>query len=85
VSSEILRRFTIDEIVFGPRPGHADPTADELWFSLRRVFLHAEAGHPLFDPRRRLGLSHLEQEMWVARRREWLRTKIFADDSRVIL
>ena len=77
--------MSLDVIIDGPRPGPSDQAADAQWLALRRVMFDAEVGHRLYDPRRVLGLSPGDRDVWIDGRRRWLADLVFAGDSRVVV
>jgi hypothetical protein len=62
-----VRRFSIDEVLNGPRPGRTDAALDRSW-SGARGRLYRAIGGTEFDPRHALRLEGDRLAAWQARR-----------------
>ncbi len=76
VSGDVLDLdgFSIETLLYGPRPGREDPALDRRWHKARWRLLRV--ADTKFDPRQILTMTVAQVNDWRARRLAWLQEQL---------
>jgi hypothetical protein len=71
---DVVRKFPLEQLLDGPRPGSEDPAGDRQWCEARSAVHRLLVGTE-YDPRTILGLSGFDLVAWREGRVRWLHAR----------